>query len=214
MICPYCLLQDASQDLGGYDYSETPANPRGDDIDWPKRVADSLYGPEGETETQREERQWKVRSIPIVRSWPEDPPEGRLSVPDFLPRFMMSEYDYRELPPKYQDTGVILIEWDMAIDPVDLTDFAARCERDPQMVRVVNYRLPGSEVHRRHSALQRCPTPFGLIYLPAWALQKWISEPLEGDQWLTDSRFAVWLMRQMRPIEGVIVDPAPVVHLH
>lgn len=78
-------------------------------------------------------------ALRLLRSWPRTPPEGRPHVVDGIERFEVDGYDYSRLANIAAD--IVLIEWDLAVDPDDLAGFVDRARTQPDRVRVAPYRL-------------------------------------------------------------------------
>ena len=81
----------------------------------------------------------------VLRSWPEVVPSNRAYVVDQLPRLIMKDYDYRLLGDV--DDDVLLLEWDIAVDPEGLGRFIERIRSAPERVLVAPYRLYTSSEH-------------------------------------------------------------------
>lgn len=185
----------------------------------------------------------------VIRSWPAKPPPHRPHVIDELERLTIDNYDYTPLgdvwveTPATHNASVVLLEWDIAVDPVDLTTFAARAAAEPRQVRVAAYRLHDSAgprwVHRRvsgrHASGERwidymepfCDYfGFGLVYLPAGLIAGFLDAPAPArgrppwapdsydDTRFTDQTFSTWL--RWRTSHGPVpIDwDIPVVHLN
>lgn len=128
-----------------------------------------------------------------LRSWPAgELPAGRAHVVDDLERLVIADYDYSPLGEV--DDDVLLLEWDVAVDPYDLNLFEARALAAPDRVRVLAYRLhahrPGWVwAHRRirrdgqgerfvNRADLTCHLPaWGCIYLPRALVRAFLAAP-------------------------------------
>lgn len=169
----------------------------------------------------------------LLRSWPEQVPEGRAHVVDDIPRLVMRDYDYRA-PLAEVDDDVLLIEWDLAIGKEDLAEFARRARAAPDRVLVAPYRLYHYSsnrdraepiwVHRRYEGTPESGTlrhvteadatchlwGLGLTYLPRWVVAKFVAE------WggtLSDGALSGWHYRHVQQEVPITWDIRPV-HLH
>lgn len=81
--------------------------------------------------------------VRLIRSWPEQVPEGRSHVVDQLPRYVMGDYDYRgvESMLRPQDAGLAILEWDMAVHPDEMACFLERCRDEPDRTLVTPYKI-------------------------------------------------------------------------
>ena len=77
----------------------------------------------------------------LLRSWPSQVPEGRAYVVDDCPRMVMSQLDYRPPFTRDVDDDLLLIEWDIAIGPEELTTFAKAARRRPEEMLVAPYKI-------------------------------------------------------------------------
>lgn len=74
-----------------------------------------------------------------IRSWPLNAPPDRVGVDDDIERLTINDYDYTPL--QDIDEDVLLVEWDIQVDPAALAAFAATCAAEPERVRVAPFRL-------------------------------------------------------------------------
>lgn len=158
----------------------------------------------------------------LVQTWPYRVPDHRsyafnhqaLNVP-------IGQHDCRpvlEILKKSRAPGVLMIEWDIALDGDDLRTICRRAIEHPDEGFVAPYKLwPGptwchriiyptsdreltyDECQERITWIQpddpACNLPgFGCIYLPRPILEAW--EPAPHDPRLTDSNFAWWAQQQ------------------
>jgi hypothetical protein len=144
----------------------------------------------------------------------------------------MEGYDYRRLANYHED--VVVIEWDLAVDPDDLFRFMGRARDIPDRVRVAPYRLyyqyPDEvwggqrgpvwahrrvETHRVRWVRDRDATchyfGFGLIYLPAGLLEGFCGDDAGP---LGDNSFSQWHYRTAADREVVIDWDVRPVHLN
>lgn len=173
----------------------------------------------------------------LVRSWPAEIPEGRSYVVDDIDRFVMGrdgdrQFDYRHLV-EYDD-DIVLIEWDIAVGGEQLERFMARAKAEPNRVRVAPYLLyrggrdgrpqvpfychrirdPGTRSWVRGPQDLECHMfGFGLIYLPADLIRRFVAQMQPGSHF-GDTEFSRWHMRNVKP-NGVPIDwDCHAVHLH
>ena len=170
----------------------------------------------------------------LVRSFPEQVPEGRNYVVDDAPRLLNRDHDYRGLINLADD--VIQLDWDTAVSREDLETFAKRTRSNPDRVLVapvlvypsrkrrglttpvwnVRRYLPGGQ------AMRYC-TPqdtgahlfgFGMVYLPAELLAGF-ARVLGSPQFprFGDMEFAGWHHRHVTPEAEIAWDVRPV-HVH
>jgi len=171
----------------------------------------------------------------VLRSWPRSVPEGRSHVVDDIDRFEVDGYDYRRLAMVRDD--VLLIEWDLAVDPDQFAGFVDRAKQQPERVRVAPYRLyyqyadqtvwgdhkPGLVwAHRRYTEPDRLRWVadndqtchlfgFGLTYLPFELLAGFC---LDETGPLGDSSFSHWHYRHADDPEVVIDWDCRPIHLN
>ena len=167
----------------------------------------------------------------FVRSWPEKIPPQRCYVEDTLPRIVTPNYDYRCLGEMNDD--ILLIEWDIAVDRIELEQFIERARSTPDDVLVAPYRIytPTARaenlpkpiwVQRRYSEDESTmrfvddyePTchlfGLGLVYLPNAIIQAFL------DDWpghFNDAAFSGWHYRNVKKEVPIMWDVRPV-HLH
>lgn len=143
-----------------------------------------------------------------VRTWPERIPEGRNYVVDQIPRIVMADYNYVPVLEQIAETGedTVIVEWDIAVDALEMIKFTAECMVEPDRVHVAPYllfprstSLPGPvwahrKVSRHPPWITEADTEcdlfgFGLVYLPHAIVQK----HLETAPGVTgDARFSQW----------------------
>jgi hypothetical protein len=75
----------------------------------------------------------------LLRSWPDQIPEGRSYVVDDIERLVINRHDYAAL--RNVDDDVLLLEWDVAVGQEDLLTFAERARSAPGRVLVAPYRI-------------------------------------------------------------------------
>jgi len=174
-------------------------------------------------------------AVKLLRSWPRDPPEGRPHVIDGIERFIVDGYDYRRLAAVKDD--VVLIEWDLAVDPEQVAGFIARVRQTPERVRVAPYRLYYQYAddtvwgeteprpvwaHRRYTSPERLRWVvdgddtchlfgFGLTYIPAPLIAAFCAD-IQGP--LGDSSFSRWHFLHAEDPEVVIDWECRPVHLN
>lgn len=138
-----------------------------------------------------------------------------MCVDDNLPREPVNDYDFSALRRYYHHSGVIHLDWDIAVTPESLRYFHNRCVAEMDTVRIAPYMLyrpsTGEDVpvlaHRRNIV------PFGLVYLPPWSLQKWTEQTDDGR--FNDTTFSTWLRgTHSFPMYLPVVEPIHVIHLH
>jgi hypothetical protein len=136
--------------------------------------------------------------------------------------------DYNYVPVLQQlDSDTVIVEWDIAVDAIDIIRFSAACLLEPDRVLVAPYRLfPISTnlpetvwAHRKATGHPPWITEgepecdlfsFGLVYLPLAVVQK----HLATDPGVTgDSRFSQWHHAAKLGPVPVHWDVRPV-HLH
>jgi hypothetical protein len=169
--------------------------------------------------------------VRTVRSWPKEIPPGRRYVDDDLDRLVMADYDYATALAGIQG-GLVLLEWDIRVDQPSLERFAAAAEERPDRVMVAPYLLhrPSTGLdapvwaHRRADGAwidegeSACALfGFGMIYLPAGLVDRYLTEGLFGyglpyPQYF-DSAFSRWHHENVRPQVPVCWDIRPV-HLN
>lgn len=165
----------------------------------------------------------------LLRSWPRHPPPGRAHVIDGLERVIIDGYDYRRL---VNHGDVVLVEWDLAVDPEQLATFITRAAASPGAVRVAPYRLyyqyaddpwnPHQPVwaHRRiendrvrwvvDSDTSCHFFGFGLTYLPGELVAQYCAADAGP---LGDDSFSKWHHRHVTPEVPIDWDIRPV-HLN
>ena len=159
-----------------------------------------------------------------LRSWPLEFDEGQLQsrahVIDSLPRLYTRDYDYTPLGEI--DDDVIIVEWDIAVDPDDAEQFELMCKPHPYEPLVAAHKLYHIDpdlkyvwAHRklRHDDRARwigwhepfCDYfAFGLIYLPRDLVRDFLAAPAPArgaplvtpggytDTRFTDQTFSMW----------------------
>ncbi len=162
-------------------------------------------------------------TVPIVRSWPASPPPGRPHVVDSLERVLVSDFDYRNVRDRCLSdpaaTGVIHLDWDVAVLKEDLKRMRSRALAEPAVGFVAPYRLYPGHWWAHGSApgvpvtwgADTCVLPcWGCIYVPCGLLEAW--RPVPHDPRMTDTNFAAWAHRRgvVWPIDWTVTT----VHLH
>lgn len=159
-----------------------------------------------------------------VRSWPARPPAGRPHVVDDLERLVIDDYDYTPLGELELDPygGVVVIEWDIAVDPRTALIFEERIRGYPDQVSVGPYYLDdalgvrwahrvvrgsGAGQERWIRVGESCADyfGFGLVYLPTRLVRAflaaeapergrppWVPRGLYQDGRFTDQTFSTW----------------------
>lgn len=171
----------------------------------------------------------------LLRSWPLEIPAGRSYVVDDIEHLVMSDYDYTVLGEVADD--VLLLEWDIAVGSEQLAAFAERAATEPGRVLSAPYRLfPGHHPwnhpkgtvwstwnYRRtqqEGGMVEVGPPgptahlsgFGMVYLPAELIRKYLADR-KPDWRFSDMSFFAWMHRVIqRPIE--LDWSARPVHLH
>lgn len=161
-----------------------------------------------------------------VRTWPARIPVDRSYVVDQLPRIEMADYNYVPVLEQLDDDTVI-VEWDIAVDAVDILRFSSACLAEPDRVRVAPYRLfPRSTnlpetvwAHRRVGQnppwitedVPECDLfSFGLVYLPHSIVTRYLATKPEVTG---DAIFSKWHHSQGLGPVPVAWDVRPI-HLH
>lgn len=161
----------------------------------------------------------------IVRAWPGRPPQ-RPHVVDDLPRLLTDGCEYSGLTKL--DGDVIVLDWDIAVDPLHLEAFAARAAAEPGRVRVAPYRKHHHDgtlgwvwEHRRYQdgTLRRIETGepfchrfgFGLVYLPRLLIGQFDDQRTGV---FDDAQFSEWHYRSIHPPEVAVDWDCPTVHLN
>ena len=174
--------------------------------------------------------QWPL----LVQTWPTRIPEFRSYV--FAHKFAqvpIEQHDarpVRDLLLQGRAPGVLMIEWDIALDGDHLRELVCRADAQPEEGFVAPYKLwpgpnwghriwnpdgeptcPEGNIRWVGEDDKACNLPcFGCIYIPRAVLEAW--RPVPHDPRLTDSNFAWWAKDQglWWPI---LWDVRPV-HLH
>jgi hypothetical protein len=152
--------------------------------------------------------------IQVVRSWPSSAHHSHACVKDTMTRVAVSDYNYWNLTKLTKD--VIHLDWDVAVSPEMLEQFAAYAKADRERVLVVPmYMYPGSysglevrsgnrPIWNVYQKLDKAPWQrecepgeytcdlfgFGMVYIPWIWLDKFAEQ--SKDQTLTDGNFAEW----------------------
>lgn len=170
----------------------------------------------------------------LVRSFPEQVPQGRNYVVDDAPRLLNHGHDYRGLVDLADD--IIQLDWDTAVSREDLETFAKRARSRPDRVLVAPVLVYPSPKRRGLTtpvwncrrylpggAAMRYCTPddpsthlfgFGMVYLPAELLAGFArvlgsaAFPRFGDM-----EFASWHHRHVAPEADIAWEIRPV-HVH
>lgn len=143
-------------------------------------------------------------------------PEGRHGVHDDIARVPVIGYNFQELR-HYEHTGVVHLDWDIAIEPVMLEAFIQRAEREPRKIRCIPYRLYPATTNEDKPVwtYERWIMSFGVVYLPPWVLLEWT--PVSDEEKFNDTTCGMWLTQQHGDdaMEHVVYDhDLYVVHLH
>lgn len=168
----------------------------------------------------------------LLRSWPDNVPDGRNHVVDDAEKLVLSNYDYRPLFDV--DDDVLLLEWDIAVHREDVERFAEIANEDPSRIIVAPYRLYETTLNsyplaktpwcHRTSGNQHIQTndPFchwfglGMIYLPR-AIVLEFKEEFDVARWsfegFNDNTLSAWHWRAKKTPVPVIWEVRPV-HLH
>lgn len=167
----------------------------------------------------------------IVRSWPSVIPADRCYVVDTLPKFIMTDFDYRGLGDL--DDDVLLLEWDIAIDREGLEAFLEQIAAEPDRVHAAPYRIYTSTtraenlrqpvwVPRRYNDGEQsmshvtegdaaCHTfGLGMTYMPRLIIRDFL------DDWpghFSDMSFAGWHYKNVTKEVPIPWDVRPI-HLH
>jgi hypothetical protein len=169
--------------------------------------------------------------VRLLRSWPAQAPPGRACVDDGIQRLVISGYRYDALAGI--DDSVVLIEWDVACDPVDLRAFAQAAAAAPERVLVAPYRLHVTTVRgaplpapvwvHRYDDGRHVETgaPFchwfglGLAYLPRPLVLAYLADAQAGgwSEGLNDCSFSMWHWRVVATQVPIAWEVRPV-HLH
>lgn len=138
-----------------------------------------------------------------LRSWVDPVPFGKAHVVDLLPRLIIANYDYRPLARFQHADQVVVIEWDVAVDPGQLACFCKHAAEHPARVLAAPY-LIGDPAHRNwvhrdeagHRVVEgaaRCHSfGFGLTALPMVAVRAFCETWAGEDKRMTDSNFSAW----------------------
>lgn len=162
----------------------------------------------------------------LLRSWPARVPEGRNYVVDGVERLIIDRYTYEKLFDV--DDDIVMLEWDIAIDPEDLDQFTTAARENPGDVVVAPYRLRRPPP-RKTEWVHRYATnehvqfgdPFchwfglGLTYLPRGIIRHFRAE-FEREGWpegFNDCTLSMWHWRVLRKEVPIMWDVRPV-HLH
>lgn len=159
-----------------------------------------------------------------LRAWPVLMPPHRAYVVDELERLHQSDYDYTPLGAWFADNpdepGVIIIEWDVAIDPDQALNFERMCSNFPKFPMAAAHKLHHVEgygsvwAHRmiegegerwlRDREIWADRIAFGLVYLPRTPVLEFLQaeSPARGaplytpggyeDGRFTDQTFSMW----------------------
>ena len=161
-----------------------------------------------------------------LRSWPVPMPAHRAYVVDELERLLTVDYDYTPLGTWFEEhpdeQGVCVIEWDVAVEPSQMEDFASIAvlngrEKPLAAAHLLHHVEPAGSVwaHRRidvngnHRWIQRWEdhadyVAFGLMYFPRTPVLEFLAAkaPERGaplttpggyeDCRFTDQTFSMW----------------------
>lgn len=124
---------------------------------------------------------------------------------DSLDTLIIDDFDYSPVVEIATKPGVVLVDWDIAVDRSQAEWFEASCLADLATPRVapyriyetnsnhwVHWRLPHRWVHRGESHCDGFG--FGLTYIPYDLLKMW--EPEYSDKRMTDTNFSSWYIRK------------------
>lgn len=75
----------------------------------------------------------------LLRSFPGTVPGGRSYVVDGVRRLVVDDYDMSPIAGAGDD--VLLLEWDIAVEPCEINEFAAVARKEPGRIVVAPYRL-------------------------------------------------------------------------
>ena len=151
----------------------------------------------------------------LIRSWPEYPPEDHPQVIDNCERIYLHRPDMVDYTALSQaDDNLLHLDWDVAVNRDELRMFAAKCEAEPDRVRVaptINWVtrhkahrgiLPNMRtqwlVWRQLSVSRRNCVPgencdyfgFGMVYLPIRLIQMYKAE--RPSERFNDMSFSKW----------------------
>ena len=170
----------------------------------------------------------------IFRSWPAVVPADRSYVVDDIEKLVITNFKYNDL---YDiDDDVLLLEWDIAVDGVELARFVDHANEDRSRVIVAPYRLYGLDGHGYYlphlwahtRVLDADADPWktrpvddneptcdlfglGMTYLPK-VLTSRFSRDYIGR--FSDDRFSRWHLRHADHPEVPICWDVHAVHLH
>ena len=163
-------------------------------------------------------------AIRALRAWPVPMPAHRAYVVDELERLHQTDYDYTPLGAWFaehpDECGVIIIEWDVAVDPDEAANFERMAAVAPERPLATGHRLHHVEpygsvwAHRVISgegerwAMYGEPLvdyiAFGMVYLPRTPVLEFLQaeSPARGaplatpggyeDGRFTDQTFSMW----------------------
>lgn len=75
----------------------------------------------------------------VVRSFPKVIPPNRTYIVDDLERFYNQDFGYSGIQPLINESAIVLIDWDMAIDQWNLRRFIQHAEANPDWPITVPY---------------------------------------------------------------------------
>jgi hypothetical protein len=155
------------------------------------------------------------------RSWPSvfasDVPADRPHVIDNLPRLLVSDYDYATVAEwPSEGPGICLLEWDVALDERQRTQFAGLALLEPERVLAAPYLIGNTHICRvgndpvQPPATECATFGLGCTYLPYEAVRGFLSGGLTNR--FTDTEFSFWYRDHVGPAR-VTWDIHPQ-HLH
>lgn len=147
--------------------------------------------------------------IITVRSFPTEPlPPGRAYVQDDLPRVLTPlGCDYGYTLGVLQADGVVLLEWDVAVDGYELAGFTEHALRTPDVPLSAPFKIGDGPNRRWANAVGNGDRfrpvtvgepwcywfGFGLVYLPMKLIKGFLEARQPGSQsQFTDSNFNRW----------------------
>jgi len=150
------------------------------------------------------------RSYPAPEEIAEKKLETVPHIVDNLPRLLMTQYNMQRVEWPQDEIGFCMLEWDIALDPIERRQFAAEALIEPREILVAPYRFhntwvtwhgndgggPTFESRPTPSGCEHCgmdrTDSFGLgcIYFPQDVLQEFLKQ-MDGFGF-TDYTFGKW----------------------